>query len=188
VGKCGAVGRGRAGAAVMNNNVGMMSIRAVQAPPSRFDIGIYEESSTSSKKKKKVEEVKEKLKEMGEMQQKEQERRAEWSVSSWRSMMQLQQGEEEEEEEEEVVAVAEFPPLVFAGEAARLEERLAQAAAGRAFVLQAEDCSGHDRLCAHSIRDTFRVLLQMAAVLMFGGQMPVIKVNYYFLTTPNSSP
>ena len=71
-----------------------------------------------------------------------------------------------------------FPPIVFAGEARILEERLAEAALGNAFVLQGGDCAeSFKEFNANNIRDTFRVLLQMGAVLTYGGQMPVVKVN-----------
>lgn len=74
-----------------------------------------------------------------------------------------------------------FPPIVFAGEARSLEDRLAQAAVGKAFLLQGGDCAeSFKEFNANNIRDTFRVLLQMSVVLMFGGQMPVIKVDYCF--------
>lgn len=66
---------------------------------------------------------------------------------------------------------------MFAGEARSLEERLGQAALGNAFLLQGGDCAeSFKEFNANNIRDTFRVLLQMSVVLMFGGQMPVIKV------------
>lgn len=72
-----------------------------------------------------------------------------------------------------------FPPIVFAGEARSLEERLGEAAMGRAFLLQGGDCAeSFKEFHANNIRDTFRIILQMGAVLMFGGQMPVIKVGY----------
>lgn len=73
-----------------------------------------------------------------------------------------------------------FPPVVFAGEARNLEEKLAQAAMGNAFLLQGGDCAeSFKEFNANNIRDTFRVILQMGVVLMFGGQMPVIKVRSY---------
>lgn len=66
---------------------------------------------------------------------------------------------------------------MFAGEARHLEEKLADAAVGRAFLLQGGDCAeSFKEFNANNIRDTFRVLLQMGVVLMFGGQVPVIKV------------
>jgi 3-deoxy-7-phosphoheptulonate synthase len=71
-----------------------------------------------------------------------------------------------------------YPPLVFAGEARRLTEALAMAADGRAFVLQGGDCAeSFSDFNANSVRDTFRVLLQMAVVLTFGATVPVIKIG-----------
>jgi 3-deoxy-7-phosphoheptulonate synthase len=71
-----------------------------------------------------------------------------------------------------------YPPLVFAGEARRLKAALAQAAEGRAFVLQGGDCAeSFNDFTADSIRDTFRVLLQMAVVLTFGASVPVVKLG-----------
>src|SRR5277367_4598712 len=71
-----------------------------------------------------------------------------------------------------------YPPLVFAGEARRLRAALALAAEGRAFVLQGGDCAeSFADFNANSVRDTFRVLLQMAVVLTFGATVPVIKIG-----------
>ncbi len=74
--------------------------------------------------------------------------------------------------------LAAYPPLVFAGEARRLKAALALAAEGRAFVLQGGDCAeSFADFNANSVRDTFRVLLQMAVVLTFGATVPVIKIG-----------
>jgi len=74
--------------------------------------------------------------------------------------------------------LAGYPPLVFAGEARRLKAALAAAADGRAFVLQGGDCAeSFGDFNANIIRDTFRVLLQMAVVLTFGASMPVVKLG-----------
>ena len=71
-----------------------------------------------------------------------------------------------------------FPPLVFAGEARRLRGALAMAGDGQAFVLQGGDCAeGFADFTANVIRDTFRVLLQMAVVLTFGASLPVVKLG-----------
>ncbi len=71
-----------------------------------------------------------------------------------------------------------YPPLVFAGEARRLKAGLAQVADGRAFVLQGGDCAeSFSDFTANIIRDTFRVLLQMAVVLTFGASVPVVKMG-----------
>ena len=71
-----------------------------------------------------------------------------------------------------------FPPLVFAGEARRLEERLAAVAAGKAFLLQGGDCAeSFAEFHPNNIRDMFKVLLQMAVVLTFGAGCPVVKLG-----------
>lgn len=102
-----------------------------------------------------------------------------WSVESWRSKkaLQLPTYPDSEHLGEVESALAEYPPLVFAGEARNLEEKLAEAALGKAFLLQGGDCAeSFKEFKADNIRDTFRVILQMGVVLMFGGQMPVVKV------------
>ena len=74
--------------------------------------------------------------------------------------------------------LAGYPPLVFAGEARTLQERLAEVCAGRAFLLQGGDCAeAFADFEADKIRDTLRVLLQMAVVLTFGAGMPVVKLG-----------
>jgi 3-deoxy-7-phosphoheptulonate synthase len=74
--------------------------------------------------------------------------------------------------------LARMPPLVFAGEARRLKHLLGEVAAGRAFLLQGGDCAESFReFSADNIRDTFRLILQMAVVLTFAGGKPVVKVG-----------
>jgi len=71
-----------------------------------------------------------------------------------------------------------YPPLVFAGEARRLKTNLAKVAEGKAFLLQGGDCAeSFAEFHPDNIRDTFRVLLQMAVVLTFGGALPIVKVG-----------
>ena len=71
-----------------------------------------------------------------------------------------------------------FPPLVFAGEARNLKGALARVALGQAFLLQGGDCAeSFAEFHADNIRDTFKVLLQMAVVLTYGAQLPVVKVG-----------
>mgnify|MGYP002627995674 CR=1 FL=1 len=70
------------------------------------------------------------------------------------------------------------PPLVFAGEARNLKRSLARVAAGEAFLLQGGDCAeSFAEFHPDNIRDTFKVLLQMAIVLTFGAACPVVKVG-----------
>src|SRR5215213_5412675 len=74
--------------------------------------------------------------------------------------------------------LASFPPLVFAGEARNLKKSLAHVAAGDAFLLQGGDCAeSFEDHSANSIRDFFRVFLQMAVVLTFAAASPVVKVG-----------
>jgi 3-deoxy-7-phosphoheptulonate synthase len=71
-----------------------------------------------------------------------------------------------------------FPPLVFAGEARTLHRQLAEVAEGRAFLLQGGDCAeSFAEFRGPNIRDTLRVLLQMAVVLTFAAACPVVKVG-----------
>lgn len=70
------------------------------------------------------------------------------------------------------------PPLVFAGEADRLRDRMAAAGRGEAFVLQGGDCAEtFAELTADSIRDKIKTILQMAIVLTYGASMPIIKMG-----------
>ncbi len=84
-----------------------------------------------------------------------------------------------------------YPPLVFAGEARRLKAELAKVADGKAFLLQGGDCAeSFAEFHPDNIRDTFRVLLQMAVVLTFGGAVPIVKVGRLAgqFAKPRSSP
>jgi len=74
--------------------------------------------------------------------------------------------------------LAKYPPLVFAGEARTLKRALGQVARGEAFLLQGGDCAeSFAEFSADNIRDTFRVMLQMAVVLTYGAKVPVVKVG-----------
>ena len=71
-----------------------------------------------------------------------------------------------------------FPPLVFAGEVRSLKKALAEIAEGNGFLLQGGDCAeSFTEFSADNIRDTFRVLLQMAVILTSGINVPVTKVG-----------
>jgi 3-deoxy-7-phosphoheptulonate synthase len=84
-----------------------------------------------------------------------------------------------------------MPPLVFAGEARRLKSLLADVSDGKAFLLQGGDCAeSFKEFSADNIRDTFRLILQMAVVLTFAGGKPVVKVGRIAgqFAKPRSSP
>ena len=105
---------------------------------------------------------------------------APWSPASWRGKpakqlpaypdaAALAQAEE---------ILRKFPPLVFAGEARNLKKQLADVCAGNAFLLQGGDCAeSFAEFGALKIRDSFRVILQMAIVMAFSGSIPVVKVG-----------
>jgi 3-deoxy-7-phosphoheptulonate synthase len=74
--------------------------------------------------------------------------------------------------------LAAYPPLVFAGEADQLRERMAQVAAGKAFTLQGGDCAETlSEVTGPNIRDRIKTILQMAVVLTYGAGMPIVKVG-----------
>ena len=104
----------------------------------------------------------------------------EWSPKSWRKFPIKQQPIYSDKEllkrvENELKS---YPPLVFAGEARSLKSRLADAVEGRAFLLQGGDCAeSFSQFNAINIRDMFKVIIQMSAILTFAGKMPVIKVG-----------
>ena len=105
---------------------------------------------------------------------------ARWTPSSWRDFPIRQQPDWPNPAalEDVEARLARFPPLVFAGEARRLTSQLADVAEGRAFLLQGGDCAeSFAEFHADNIRDTFRVLLQMAVVLTYGANCPVVKVG-----------
>lgn len=74
--------------------------------------------------------------------------------------------------------LASYPPLVFAGEVDTLRDRLAQAAQGKAFLLQGGDCAEtFAGATADKIRNRIKTVLQMAVVLTYAAEMPVIKMG-----------
>ncbi|MGI3167540.1 class II 3-deoxy-7-phosphoheptulonate synthase [Pseudooceanicola sp. C21-150M6] len=105
---------------------------------------------------------------------------ASWHKTDWRKKPRVQMPDYPDQAALEAVEakLSKYPPLVFAGEARRLKEALGQAGRGEAFVMQGGDCAeAFDQFSADSIRDTFKVMLQMAMVLTFGAKVPVVKIG-----------
>jgi 3-deoxy-7-phosphoheptulonate synthase len=103
-----------------------------------------------------------------------------WTPTSWRSKPIKQVPEYPDKAALAAVEarLKSYPPLVFAGEARNLMAGLGQVAEGKAFLLQGGDCAeSFAEFHPDNIRDTFRVLLQMAVVLTYAGSMPVVKVG-----------
>ena len=106
--------------------------------------------------------------------------KTEWTKSSWRSFKAWQQPawSDDKAHEETFNALSELPPLVFAGESRTLKEQLAEAAAGKAFVLQCGDCSeDFSRCTGAAIREILKVILQMSVILAYAGEKRVIKIG-----------
>ncbi|MDA0223118.1 MAG: 3-deoxy-7-phosphoheptulonate synthase class II [Proteobacteria bacterium] len=103
-----------------------------------------------------------------------------WTKSDWRSKPRIQMPTYTDKAALAAVEMqlAKYPPLVFAGEARRLKAALGQVSEGQAFLLQGGDCAeSFSEFSADSIRDTFRVMLQMAVVLTYAAKVPVVKVG-----------
>ena len=105
---------------------------------------------------------------------------AKWTPESWREHKGIQMPVYRDAEALAAVEgqLSQFPPLVFAGEARNLKHELAKVTNGEAFLLQGGDCAeSFAEFHPNNIRDTFRVLLQMAVVLTFASKLPIVKVG-----------
>ncbi|MBI3418607.1 MAG: 3-deoxy-7-phosphoheptulonate synthase class II [Proteobacteria bacterium] len=103
-----------------------------------------------------------------------------WTPETWKAKGALQQPDYPDPKAVDAVVdrLKNYPPLVFAGEARRLKAALARVAQGNAFLLQGGDCAeSFAEFHPNNIRDTFRVILQMAIVLTFGASTPIVKVG-----------
>ena len=116
-----------------------------------------------------------------------------WQPNSWRDhpIKQVPDYPDAEKLAGVEAKLAAMPPLVFAGEAQSLKRQLGEVAEGRAFLLQGGDCAeSFAEFSANNIRDSFKVILQMAVVLTFGASLPVVKVGRVAgqFAKPRSSP
>ncbi len=116
-----------------------------------------------------------------------------WNMDSWRNHqakhIPVYPDQSELKEIENILKG--FPPLVFAGEVRSLKNSLSEVAEGNAFLLQGGDCAeSFSEFHADNIRDTFRVILQMAVILTSGTKLPIIKVGRMAgqFAKPRSSP
>ncbi len=103
-----------------------------------------------------------------------------WTPSSWRQFPIKQQPTYDDQEvlKEVEEELSSYPPLIFAGEARRLKEKLAAAGRGEAFLLQGGDCAeSFSDFNAKNIKNLFKLMLQMNMVLMYSTGKPVIKVG-----------
>lgn len=104
---------------------------------------------------------------------------SQWTPNSWREKPILQQPTYNNQKilQEVEGKIASYPPLVFAEETRQLYKQLGAVCEGKGFLLQGGDCAeSFDEFNAPKIRDTFKVILQMAVVMTFAGKTPVTKV------------
>ncbi len=103
-----------------------------------------------------------------------------WSPNSWRDFPIKQQPIYSDLEKLKKVEkeLATYPPLIFANEARNLKAELAKVSRGEAFLLQGGDCAeSFNAFNADNIKSLFKVMMQMAVVLTFSGEKPVVKVG-----------
>ncbi len=105
---------------------------------------------------------------------------SDWQKTNWRNKPRVQMPDYTDQDALQSVEaqLSKYPPLVFAGESRRLKSHLGAAGRGEAFLLQGGDCAeSFEQFSADGIRDTFKVMLQMAMVLTYGAKVPVVKVG-----------
>lgn len=103
-----------------------------------------------------------------------------WVKSGWRKKERIQMPDYTDAAKlaEVEARLGRYPPLVFAGEVRQLKAKLGAASRGEAFLLQGGDCAeSFEEFNADLIRDTYKVMLQMAVVLTYGAKVPVIKIG-----------
>ncbi len=118
---------------------------------------------------------------------------SDWNKSGWRGRPRVQMPDYPDEGRlgEVESCLAKYPPLVFAGEARTLRQKLVAVCRGEAFLLQGGDCAeSFQEFSADNLRDSFKVVLQMAMVLTFGAKVPVVKVGRVAgqMAKPRSAP
>ena len=103
-----------------------------------------------------------------------------WTPNSWRDFPIKQQPKYDDLEKLQKVEkeLSSYPPLIFAEEARKLKDKLADVSNGKAFLLQGGDCAeSFSAFNADNIQSLFKVMMQMAVVMTFSGGQPVIKVG-----------
>ena len=103
-----------------------------------------------------------------------------WKINSWRKypVKHIPEYQDKKELDQVLNKIKSFPPLVFAGETRHLKQQLAEVVDGKAFLLQGGDCAeSFAEFNPDNIRDTFKVILQMALVMTYSASLPIVKVG-----------
>ena len=105
-----------------------------------------------------------------------------WRPESWRNFPALQQATYPDQRalSDALAKLADLPPLVTSWEILSLREQIAEAQAGKRFVLQGGDCAeSFAECCSPLITNRLKVLLQMSLALVHGLQMPVVRIGRF---------
>ena len=103
-----------------------------------------------------------------------------WTPETWRQLKAAQQPVYRDPValQAALAELAELPPLVVAEEVDHLQTLLAEAAAGKRFLLQGGDCAEAFADCRGGlIQDKLRVLLQMSVLITHGGRTGVVHLG-----------
>lgn len=105
-----------------------------------------------------------------------------WTPDSWRQRRALQQPDYPDQAalDSVLAELRVLPPLVTSWEILDLRQQLAEAAAGKRFVLQAGDCAERFAACTpNRVTNMLKVLLQASLVLVVGAQKPVTRIGRF---------
>ncbi|MCP5536089.1 MAG: 3-deoxy-7-phosphoheptulonate synthase class II [Akkermansiaceae bacterium] len=104
----------------------------------------------------------------------------EWKPESWRDLSALHQPVYSDQAAlaEVTQSLARQPSLVFAEEVKALRDDLSRVGRGEGFLLQGGDCAeSFAEFSEQNIRNTVKVILQMAVTLTYAGGCPVVKLG-----------
>jgi 3-deoxy-7-phosphoheptulonate synthase len=107
---------------------------------------------------------------------------ADWAPDSWQTFSALQQANYPDPEAlaRALKKLNDLPPLVTSWEILSLHEQIAEAQAGKRFLLQGGDCAeSFEECCSPLITNRLKVLLQMSLALVHGLQMPVVRIGRF---------
>ncbi|MFN9966202.1 MAG: 3-deoxy-7-phosphoheptulonate synthase, partial [Lysobacteraceae bacterium] len=105
-----------------------------------------------------------------------------WTRASWRTKPALQQPTYPDVDtlERALAELRNLPPLVTSWEVLALRKQLAEAEAGKRFILQGGDCAESFADCESGlISNRLKVLLQMSVVLVHGLRLPVVRIGRF---------
>jgi len=105
-----------------------------------------------------------------------------WKPESWKKFPALQQANYPDHAalDNALLKLADLPPLVTSWEILSLRDQIAEAQAGKRFVLQGGDCAeSFAECCSPLITNRLKVLLQMSLALVHGLQMPVVRIGRF---------